>query len=206
MNPFELGLLMLVHPSDAFDEIKLKDKRLSALPGTVILLLVLLLRYGYTLTVHAPLADIRIQDTNILLECGRILLPVLTLVISIYAVESILYGETKLKMIYTTVTYCMIPFLIITPVQIGLSQIMSLEDGGLYGVIGIVMWIWIVLLVFVSIMYMNNFSLKKAVLISLLSIIFTVIIWGIAIMAVAMTIQFAGFIGEMYREYILFNL
>ena len=38
MNPFEMAILMVYHPSDAFDEIKLKGKRQPVWPGAVILL------------------------------------------------------------------------------------------------------------------------------------------------------------------------
>lgn len=206
MNPLELGILLIFHPSDAFDEIKLKGDRLSLLPGAVLLVLLFAVRYLYVLTVHPPLADIKVSDTNILLEIARILLPVLTLSLSIYAVQSILYGETKLRMIFTTVTYSLVPYLIFTPVMILISRILSAREAGYYNTINNIMWLWIILLVFSSIMYMNNFSFKKTILVSLLSIAGVAFIWGVAIMIITMTIQLAGFFNELYREYILYNL
>ena len=203
MNPFELGVLLLFHPSDAFDEIKLKGRGLSPLPGAVLLLLVFAMRYVYVLAVHVPLADIRVSETNVLLELGRILLPVLTLSVSIYAVQSILYGETSLRMIFTTLSYCMIPYLIVTPAMILLSHTLSAQEAGFYNAVNSAMWLWIVLLVFVSILYMNNFSFKKTVGVSLLSILGVAFIWGVAVMIIAMSVQLAGFINEVYREYIL---
>ena len=206
MNPFELGILLIFHPSDAFDEIKLKNDRLSPLPGLVLLFLLFVVRYLYVLTVHAPLADIKISDTNVIMEIGRIFLPVLTLSLSIYAVQSILYGETTLSMIFTTVTYSLIPYLILTPAMILVSQILSSQEAGYYAAINNAMWLWIILLIISSIMYMNNFSFKKTVMVSLLSIAGVAFIWGVAIMIIAMTIQLAGFFNELYREYILYNL
>ena len=206
MNPFELGILLIFHPSDAFDEIKLKGDRLSPLPGAVLLVLMFIIRYLYILTVHAPLADIKVSDTNVLLEIARIMLPVLTLSLSVYAVQSILYGETKLRMIFTTITYSLIPYLIFTPIMILVSQILSVQEAGFYGTINSIMWLWVLLLVFSSIMYMNNFSFKKTIMVSLLSIAGVAFIWGVAIMIVAMTIQLIGFFNELYREYILYNM
>ena len=206
MNPFEMAILMVYHPSDAFDEIKLKGKRQPVWPGAVILLAMIVMRYLYVVLVHRPLADIELQDTNLLLEVGRILLPVLTLVVSLYAVQSILYGETTIRMIFSTVTYSLVPYLILTPVLIGLSHLFSREEAAYYGAVNALMWAWIVLLVFVSIMYMNNFSFKKTVLVFILSLIGGLLIWGVAIMAIAMTIQLIGFINELYREYIIYNI
>lgn len=206
MNLIEMSVLILFHPTDAFDEIKIRDKKLSYLPGAVILLLVLAVRYLYVLTVHAPLADIQIQDTSIILEVGRILLPVITLVCSIYAVESIMSGETSFRMIFLSISYSFVPYLLLTPLMAVVSHILSREDASLYNGINNVMWVWIGILVFASIFYMNNFTFGKAVKITVLSIIGILLIWGITVMILAMSIQLFEFFGELYKEYILYNL
>lgn len=205
MNPIEMSILMIFHPTDAFDEIKIRAKKLSFTPGIVVLILLLLVRYLYVIFVHIPLTDIRIHDTSVLLEAGRILLPIITLVFSIYAVESIMNGERNFRMIFMAVTYSFVPYILITPVMILLSHILSREDSSLFGSINNGMWIWIAVLIFTGIIYMNNYTFGKALRITFLSIIGVVLIWGIAIMMAAMSVQLFDFLGELYKEYILYN-
>ncbi len=206
MNPLSLALLMVFHPIDAYDEIKLRRNRRSALASVTILLLVILMRYLYVLTVHRPLADIRIQDTNMLLEIGRFLLPILSIVVSLYAVTRILYGETTFLMTFNVVCYSMIPFLLLTPIQILLSRILSNTSAGLFGALHGIMWAWIVLLVFVSIQYMNTYTFRKTVAVSLLSLIGILLMWALAITVIALVFQVIGFFNELTREFILDSL
>ncbi|MHB1454401.1 MAG: YIP1 family protein [Saccharofermentanales bacterium] len=206
MNLIEMSVLILFHPTDAFDEIKIRDRKLSYLPGIVILMMVLAMRYLYVLMVHAPLADIRIQDTSIVLEIARILLPIITLVCSIYAVESIMSGETSFRMIFLAVSYSFVPYLLITPLMTLVSHILSREDASLYHTINNGMWVWIAILIFSSIFYMNNFTFGKSLKIAALGIAGILMIWGVAVMILALSIQLIEFFGELYKEYILYNL
>lgn len=90
------------------------------------------MRYLYVSFVHAPLADIQLRDTNLFLEVGRILLPLLTLVVSFYAVTSLLYGETKLKTIFITVSYSFLPYILITLLLLAVSQFVCLTEYVFY--------------------------------------------------------------------------
>lgn len=205
MEGLNLAFLMIFHPSDAYTAIKRRGTKLSAIPATVILFLVLVVRYLYVSFVHFPLADVQLADTNLALEVGRILLPVLTIVVSIYAVTCILYGETKLKTIYITVSYSFLPYVVITPLLMLVSHVCSLTEGAFYYGVQALMWVWIVLLVFFSIMLQNDFTFKKTVGISLLSIIGVALIWAAAIMIIALSVQVFTWFSEVINEYIVFN-
>jgi hypothetical protein len=205
MIALDLAFLMVFHPTDAYYEIKRRGKDLSIIPSIVILFLVLAVRYLYVSFVHAPLADIKLRDTNLVLEVGRILLPVLTIVVSIYAVTCIMYGETKIKTIFITVSYSFLPYLIITPLCLGVSQFIGLTESEFYFAAQAVMWAWIVLLVFFSIMQQNDYTLKKTLGVTLLSLIGVVLIWAVAIMILALSVQVVTWFQEVIREYVVFN-
>ena len=201
----DLAFLMLFHPTDAYDEIKRRGKSLSVIPAIIVLALVLLVRYIYVAFVHIPMADIQLKDTSLVLEVGRLLLPVLTIVVSIYAVTAILYGETKLKTIFITVSYSFLPYIVVTPILLGASQVIALNEGSFYFAAQTIMWVWIVLLVFFSIMIQNDYSFKKTIGVSILSIIGVVLIWAVAIMIIALSVQVVTWFQEVYKEYVTFR-
>ena len=206
MKTLDMALLLIFHPTDFYEETKLNYQKYSAVPGIILMLLVIAARYIYVLTVHRPLADIALADTNFLLEMLRITLPLLTWIVSIYAVTSILYGETKIKMIFMSATYSFIPFIVITLLSIPLSHILSLEESGYYYVLQAGMWIWVVLLLFFGVMLMNNFSFAKTVFVCILSIVGVALIWAAVVMVIALTVQITGFFNEIIREYVIDNL
>ena len=206
MEALDLAFLMIFHPSDAYREIRRREKHLSVIPSFVILLLVLAVRYLYVSFVHAPLADIRLADTNLFLEVARILLPLLTIVVAIYAVTTLLYGETKIKTIFITVCYSFLPYILITLLLLGVSQVLCLTEYTFYHAAQVIMWVWIVLLVFFSVMLQNDYSLKKTIGVSILSLIGVALIWAVCIMIISLSVQVFTWFSEVIDEYVIFNL
>lgn len=206
MEALDLAFLMIFHPSDAYREIRRREKHLSVIPSVVILVLVLAVRYLYVSFVHAPLADIRLADTNLFLEVARILLPLLTVVVAIYAVTALLYGETKIKTIFITVCYSFLPYIVITLLLLGVSQVLCLTEYAFYHAAQVIMWVWIVLLVFFSVMLQNDYSLKKTVGVSILSLIGVALIWAVCIMIISLSVQVFTWFSEVIDEYVIFNL
>lgn len=206
MEALDLAFLMIFHPVDAYRRIQKREKQLSVIPSFVILLAVLAVRYLYVSFVHAPLADIRLSDTNLFLEVARILLPLLTIVVSVYAVTALLYGETKIKTIFITVCYSFLPYILVTLLLLGASQVLCLTEYTFYHAAQVIMWVWIVLLVFFSIMLQNDYSLKKTIGVSILSLIGVALIWAVCIMILSLSVQVFTWFSEVIDEYVIFNL
>ena len=206
MKGIDLIFLMIFHPTDAYQEIKNQGKSVPIIPPIILLILVLMTRYIYVMFVHAPLADIKLQDTNIVLEVLRLMLPILTLTFSLYAVTTILYGETKIKTIFVTVSYCFLPYIIMTPLFMGISRFVSLSEGQFYYGATTIKWAWIVLLIFFSIMFQNDYSFKKTVGVSLLAIIGVLLIWAVAVMVISLSVQVYTWFREIAKEIAIFNL
>lgn len=206
MEAWDLAFLMIFHPLDAYRRIRDREKQLSVIPSFLILLLILAVRYLYVSFVHAPLADIRLSDTNLILEVARILLPVLTIVVAVYAVTALLYGETTIKTIFITVSYSFLPYILITLLLLGASQVLCLTEYAFYHAAQVIMWVWIVLLVFFGIMMQNDYSLKKTIGVSILSLIGVTLIWAVCIMIISLSVQVFTWFGEVIDEYVIFNL
>lgn len=201
----ELAFLMVFHPIDAFLEIKRRVSNLSLITPAAIIFLMLVARYIHVVFVHAPLADIQLQDTNLILEVGRLLLPALTVVVGIYAISSILGGETNLKTIFFTVAYSFIPYILVTPLTTAISRVLSSGEAQFFYAASTLKWIWIISLVFFSVMIQNNYSFKKTVGVAVLSLIGVALIWAVAIMIISLSVQVVTWFSEVYREITIFK-
>ncbi len=205
MIGFRLMLLMIFHPIDAYTEIKRRENSLSLFPAFLVLFFVLVVRYLSVVFVHAPLADIKLSDTNLLLEIARILLPILTIVVSEYAVTTVLYGETKINTIFFTVSYSFLPYVVTTPFFIIISRFIGLESSEFYYAASAIKWIWIVLLVFFALMYQNDYSFSKTVGVSVLTIIGVILIWAVIILILSLSVQVFTWFREVFKEIFVFN-
>ncbi len=206
MNPINLGLTVLFHPLDAFVVIKRRHKQMSILPAVIIFLLMIIVRYLTILLTHRPLQPMDISDTDLFLQIAVLVVPPLTYCISSYGVTCVMQGETEFKEIFITTAYCFVPYLIINSINIILSQVLTVEESGLYYGIVFIMYLWIVLLMFIALIQMNNYSFVKGLTVALLSIIGIVLIWVVLILAFAFTFQIVLFIRELLQELQIINI
>ncbi len=196
----DIGLVVLFHPTDAFVMIKRQYREMSLAPVLVVFSAVIVLRYLTILLTHQPMIGVKIGDTDILLELAVLLLPPFTWALSIYGLTSVSGGETALKEIVLTIAYCFVPYLILTPFQILLSRLLTQNEQGLYSAIQTIMWIWICVLLFVSMIQMNDFSLIKGLGITVVSLIGVVLIWIVLVLVFAFTLQIVLFVRELLVE------
>ncbi len=206
MNPINLSLTVLFHPLDAFVVIKRKNKQMSILPSVCIFFLMVAVRYLTILFTHRPLQPMDISDTDLLLQIAVLIVPPLTYCVSSYGVTCVTQGETEFKEIFITVSYCFVPYLIINSINIVLSRVLTLEEAGLYYGISVIMYIWIILLLFIALIQMNNYSFSKGLIVALLSVIGIVLIWIVLILAFAFTFQIVLFARELLQELQIINV
>ncbi len=188
------------HPAEVFDAIKNGRGRLNVIPGMVILGLVLLTRVFYLFVVHYPLADVDIQNSNLVLEAVKLLLPILTWVVASFAVTAILDGESKISEIFLASTYCMIPYILTTLPLSGLSRILSRGEVTLYAVLINGTWLWILLLVFISLKRLNDYSFIKAVVIYVISGLTMVLVWLVSILGYVLIGRLCQFVSGVFHE------
>lgn len=187
IDQFKLSFAIVAHPMETLEFVNLNRDSMSIFPGIVILGVLFLVRIFYIFTVHFPLAEIDARDTNVILEAVKLLLPVITWVIASFAITSISEGESKLKDIFIASSYCMIPYILVNfPLAI-LSNVLSREELTLYAFILNATKIWILILFFIQVKKINNYSFGKTVLISVISVLTMALIWAVALTAYALS-------------------
>ena len=190
MKSLKLCLMTLYHPIVVTEHIKRhRGEKKNWLPVIVLLVLTLAVRILSIYGTHYPLASVSVRKANLLLECGKLFVPVLTWVLASYMMTTILDGETLLSETLLFSAYALTPYIVGS--QIGLFA--TLEVGVLA---------WVVLLMILALKEMNGYSVGKTVLMIFLSLFTMVMIWAMVVLLFTIASQFVGMIREMFYEVI----
>lgn len=84
-------------------------------------------------------------------------------------------GEGSFKNIYVAVAYSLLPYIIITPLNIGLSYVLTLNEAFIINVLSIAAVVWSAVLVFIGIMHIHNYSFKQTVKNVVLTVLFMIL-------------------------------
>lgn len=203
-RPLKIGLAVLFHPADGFRE--LSDYR-SFTAVCVLLLLIFAVRVVSIVLTSFHIASLQPEDANIVLEAVRMVLPIVSWAISCYLITSITDGETFLGNILLAVTYSFLPYIVFTLPIASLTLVLTRDERYVYYALNWIVWAWVGLLLIVSLGVMNDYSFKKTIGVTLLSLFTLVIFWATIGLVFALTNHVVTFVKDVYREvqYLLVN-
>ena len=142
----------------------------------------------------------RPEQTRLLFESGKILLPWLTWCISSLGISQIFFGRGTFKQIVLASAKALIP-LILFAVPLGLvTNMLSLGEAGLvewgwYAIWALVAWQF-----FLQGELLHSFDFGEAVLVFVLNIFGILVIWALAALAYTLTADIVRFIGQILLE------
>lgn len=207
MTALKMCVMMLFHPIVVSEHIKRQRgvpgfRRLSLILVLAILALALAVNIFSIYFTHYPLAAVSVRKANLLLECGKLFVPVLTWVLASYAMTTILDGGTKMgeAMLYNALT--LVPYVAFTVPAVLLSRLMDGGQAGVYGVITGGLLLWVVALMIIGIKEMNEYNVAKTLLVVLLTVFTMAVIWATAVLLFTISSQFVTMIREVYYEII----
>lgn len=207
MRALKLCLLMLYHPITAGEYIiknrgDSRFKRMGWITVVCMLLIMVAVKLFSLYFTHFPLTTVSIRKANLLLECGKLVVPVLTWILASYLMTTIMDGATKINeaMLYNCLA--LTPYiLLMVPITL-LSRILDQNQAGLYNFLSFVSLAWVVLLMLVGLKYMNDYSVGKTILIVLLTLFTMLGIWATVVLLFTISSQFVTMIKEVYYEVI----
>ena len=112
---------------------------------------------------------------DLLSDIGVVLLVFLALTACNYLVVTINDGEGSFKQLYCAYAYCLTPYIIIKPFVIIISNMLTQNEVFVLQFANLFIEVWIVILLFLSIKEVNNYSVKETVKVILLTA-FTILI------------------------------
>lgn len=201
MKSLKLCLMTLFHPIVVTEHIKKqRGEKMNWMPIVVLLALALGVRILSIYGTHYPLAAVSVRKANLLLECGKLFVPVLTWVLASYMMTTILDGETLFTETLLFSAYALVPYIVFTPILTLASRIMENSQIGLFTSMEVIILGWVVVLMIMALKEMNGYSVGKTVLMILLSLFTMVMIWAMVILLFTIASQFVGMIKEMFYE------
>lgn len=207
MHLFSLAFCVVRYPVDTFRALQASRDRFRYYPAVLLLLLLLAVRMVYLFFLHFPLAGTGAVEINVTMEILKLLIPLAAWSVSVFAVTSIMDGETQFREAVMATMYATVPYILMAIPLTLLSHLFGSTDAALFQILLTATEIWIGFLILVSVMVMNNFSLKKTVLVLILSILFMALICAVGLLMFALASQLYQFIAGVIREakYALFG-
>lgn len=102
-------------------------------------------------------------------------------VICFYLVCTIQEGEARFKHLFVGFAYSLTPVLIFIPISVVLSNVLTFNEAFIISLLQLIAYAWTGLLFFLSLMFLNDYSLKKTVV---------VLIWSVFAMLLAIAVFF----------------
>lgn len=199
MNTLRMIRKVLAHPYDFYEEIQEPDQ-IKWFQGVLIVLLTFaakmlsIMLTGYAFQTNEP------HEISMFHEFIWIIVPWLTWCVSNWGVSTILDGEGKFKEIFVGSAFALVPYMLfIVPVTL-LTLVLSLEEASIYtlGIRFLLLWVgWLFL---VKVKTIHDFTFKKMIFITLISLIGIGIIWFVGILLFGIANQFITFIIDLFKE------
>lgn len=190
-------LVMLFFPTEGYFRLK---KGVNYIEAFILYALVCIVRIAQIFITHYPLASILPRDANFYLEIVRMLLPLISWVIACYALTTIMNGESHIGEVFVATAYSMLPYIILTiPVSV-LSHVMSATDAGLYTFLQEVIWAWVLILFFMQVRDLNDYSFTDTLKICILALFSMLILWALAGLFYVLTRNIYEFLLQIFME------
>ena len=128
------------------------------------------------------------------------IVPVLSWVIASYAMTTILSGEVMFRECLMACSYSLLPYIII---QIPLSiftNVLEESQAGAYNAISNFALLFVLLLLFINLKEMNNYTMAKTFGIIFLSLFTMILLWAAISLVFALSMRFVGFVSEIVTE------
>ncbi|HIZ19794.1 MAG TPA: hypothetical protein H9674_02930 [Firmicutes bacterium] len=199
-NMLLLSCGVFFHPIDVMRIVRDCRGHLKARVGLILIAALAVVRVTYIYTVHYPLVEIAPRDANLVLELGKLLLPLLTFVIAAYAVTAIVGGESKLSEIFTASCFCMVPYILVYAILAPLSHLLCRSEEGMVVFLVKFTWVLIFLLFIVNVCVLNDYSGRKTIAVVLLSLFAMVLTWITILLVLSLSAQLVEFVTGFFNE------
>ena len=142
----------------------------------------------------------RPEETRMLFEAGKILIPWITWCVSAVAVAEVFYGEGTFRQIVISSAWALWPYIVlILPVSI-MTNVITLNERALYNVGMGIVWGLMAWQFFQQTKTLHSFETGKAVGVMLLTLVGMLVIWMLLGLVYALTGEIVRFVQQVVLE------
>lgn len=196
-NAMDNAVLTIFAPQEAFMRIQSAPKYV---PAVLLILGILAARFFQIFFTSFHFNLTRPEFANLYLEVSQLLIPFLIFVISLWMITSIMDGESKLKQILAACSYAMIPYIIGTVAQTLLSNVLTRDELGIYNMISVIMYGWIVVIAFILISVMNDYAVGKTISVIIISLLTSLGLLLVGVLFYVLIDHVFDFVKELFLE------
>lgn len=198
------SLHVITHPFDGFWDL-VHEKRGTMAAAHTFLILFLLTRVIKLLCTNFQFITVPLQYINVFEQMGSLLLPFLILCIANWAMTTLFDGKGRFRDIYMAMCYALVPYVLIQLPMVLISNMLTFEEASFYEVLLSVSVIWCVLLVFVGLMEVHDYSPGKTFIFLIVTVLGASVIIFLILVFFSLLSDAAAYFVSMYRE-IFFRL
>lgn len=201
MSKYLYPLYILIHPVDGYRELK-NNKKYSLLAANIILALWVLQRilaWGYS--------DFDFKSPRALespVNLPQILLTTVVLFaiacVSNWCFCTLMDGKGRLKEIWISCAYALIPYVLLALLQVALSHAMVLDEAVFLYYINVIGLLWTAFLIFEAIYTIHDYTVPKAFMAIALTVLGILIIAFLAVLVTGLANQIYSFFRTIFFE------
>jgi len=192
----------LLHPIDTLEGIRYNRARINMAVPFILMITAYIARMAYLYIVHFPLAYIELGDVNPVFEAVKLWIVPISWIPASFMATSISGGESKMREITFTSALSLVPFIVINTPLMFLSRLLSKSQQSWYGVFSALAYLGMFLIMLLTMMILNNYTLKKTIGMMFVSAFLMLVLWLVILLCYILTgrmIQFVIGIGEESR-------
>lgn len=178
-SKYGMPIYALLHPADGFAQFRtrgLYSMRVSV--GIVIAFFVIkvieFFGTGFMFNSNKPV------DYDLIATISGTIVLFVLFIIGNVAIATFLDGKGKLKHIVAVTAYAMIPMLVSMLINVGLSNVLSLDEEIFMGIISVVGYLWSALVLIIGMMTIHEYGFVKT-LISLVLTVFAMVVFAVLV-------------------------
>lgn len=190
---------ILRHPYDVCYGVK-REGKASLLSGTVLLLLFFAAYVVQKYYSGFLFSSVRSGVYELALDAETVALVFGLVTMCCYLVSSIKDGEARWTDTYIAFAYSLIPVVILCPIATLLSNVLTLNETFVISLLHVIAYGWSGLLFVLSIMFLNDYSLRKTLTVILWSLFTIVVVVAVVFIFIVFLNQLLDFLRSVYGE------
>ncbi len=193
------GFHVITHPFDGFWDLKREKRGTLAAAVTFAVLTVLMLvvrKQGTAFLLNMN----RLEDVDMMVDIITVGMLFILWCVANWCLTSLMDGEGKMQDIAIFTGYSLLPMLIIQFPLVVVSHMITAEEGTFYYVFTVISYLWTIALLVLGMMITHQYSMKKTLVTTVLTLVGMAIILFIALLFFSVIQQFLTFIVTAYKE------
>lgn len=193
------GFHVITHPFDGFWDLKREHRGTLSAALTFAVLTVLMLvmqKQGTAFLFNMN----RLEEVDMMVDIVTVGLLFILWCVSNWCLTSLMDGEGKMRDIAIFTGYSLLPLLLIQFPLILVSHVITAEEGTFYYVFSVFSYLWTIALLVLGTMITHQYSMKKTLATTLLTLLGMAIILFIGLLFFSVIQQFLTFIVTAYKE------